>query len=138
MSLHTIVYASSAVSIPTLAQLNKLLAAARESNLQAGLTGMLLYHDGNFMQCLEGPEETLRTTYGRICVDPGHRGVTTLIDEQIEERCFADWQMGFLQPTSQEWKGLTAANWTRTAASGQKAEQSDGYELLKQFSQLAR
>ena len=138
MALHTIVYASSATSLPSVEQLNALLAASRESNRRASLTGMLLYNDGNFMQCLEGPEEAVKATYARIASDPGHKGVITLLDEPIAQRSFADWQMGFLRPTGEEWKGLSAANWERAVDSEGNQAPSDGYLLLQQFGRGAR
>jgi len=76
-------------------ELDGLLAVSRTSNAARGLTGMLLYHDGRFMQVLEGPEDAVRSALVRIAADPRHSGVWTLSSETIEERAFPGWTMGY-------------------------------------------
>jgi hypothetical protein len=56
---------------------------------------MLLYKDGNFMQVLEGPYEVVTRLYSTISADPRHYGVLELIRQQIDERAFGSWSMGF-------------------------------------------
>jgi hypothetical protein len=79
----------------TEAELEALLLKSRERNSQLGLTGMLLYYDGAFMQVLEGPEENVRTLYARIGQDPRHHRIIRLLEEYIPERNFPDWSMGY-------------------------------------------
>jgi hypothetical protein len=76
-------------------ELSAILAASRRNNERDGLTGLLLYHEGRFLQCLEGPKEVLMRTLIRIRLDSRHRGVHVLLDEEKEGRLFAGWQMGF-------------------------------------------
>lgn len=80
----------------------ELLTKSRENNSKAGLTGMLLYKDGNFMQVLEGEEATVRALYEKVHRDPRHRGVITLLQGHVEERQFPDWSMGFQDLNSPE------------------------------------
>ena len=94
-SLFTIVYVSSATGRPGDAQLMRILETARHFNGGQGITGMLLYRDGSFMQALEGPAQAVRDLYLRIRLDPRHRSVTTLVAEPLQQREFADWSMGF-------------------------------------------
>jgi hypothetical protein len=49
-----LVYASSAARPFTTLELQAFLEQARQKNARFGVTGMLLYKDGNFMQALEG------------------------------------------------------------------------------------
>jgi hypothetical protein len=91
----SIVYVSSAVSPFTDEALAELLAQSRVNNSAAGLTGMLLYRDGQFMQALEGDDTTVRALYEIVAADPRHEGVRTLLEEQIDERRFPEWSMGF-------------------------------------------
>jgi len=51
-----LVYVSSATELFSDTQLENLLLRSRQNNSTLGITGMLLYKDGNFMQCLEGPK----------------------------------------------------------------------------------
>lgn len=56
---------------------------------------MLLYKDGNFMQVLEGPDTAVKERFDRISQDPRHKGVIVLLKEQVANRQFPDWSMGF-------------------------------------------
>ena len=76
--------------------LNDLAARSAEKNAKAGLTGMLLFSRGNFMQCLEGEERAVRRLYERVAVDKRHAEVRTLLTQPAEERLFAQWWMGLL------------------------------------------
>jgi len=90
-----VVYVSSAVELFTTAQLLALLEESRRNNVRDGITGLLLYRGGNFMQLLEGEEDVVRRTHARILNDTRHRQVMTLLQEPIDARAFADWSMAF-------------------------------------------
>jgi hypothetical protein len=49
-----VVYASTALQAFTKPELQALLQEIRPKNAELGITGLLLYKDGNFMQVLEG------------------------------------------------------------------------------------
>ncbi|HIC80635.1 MAG TPA: BLUF domain-containing protein [Kiloniellaceae bacterium] len=49
--------------------LEAILTAARQSNAAAGITGILLYGDRHFLQCLEGEQQQIEALYDRIAVD---------------------------------------------------------------------
>ncbi|MBL8696821.1 MAG: BLUF domain-containing protein [Alphaproteobacteria bacterium] len=90
-----LVYLSTAARLMSDSELATLLDVSRERNAAAGLTGMLLYADGQFMQALEGPAEPLISTYGRIRRDPRHRSLIEMLRQGVPDRSFADWSMGF-------------------------------------------
>lgn len=56
----------------------------RTNNERAGITGMLLYKDGNFMQLLEGEKEAVLRLHKNIIVDPRHKGFLTLLQGETE------------------------------------------------------
>lgn len=97
-----LVYVSSAVVPFDKQDLIALLSKSRQNNTRAGITGLLLYKDGNFMQALEGEEEAVRATHDRIRQDPRHRGLITLLQSPIEGRRFGEWAMGFRDLKSPE------------------------------------
>lgn len=97
-----LVYVSSAVAPFSQDELLDLMARSRENNARVGLTGLLLYKDGNFMQVLEGDEGAVRATYARIGQDRRHRGLLTLLQGPIDERSFPDWTMGLRELNSPE------------------------------------
>jgi hypothetical protein len=88
-------YVSSATILFSDTELEELLIKSRRRNEASGVTGMLLYRDGNFMQFLEGPREAVLDSMNRIKGDPRHRGVIVLLQETRPERDFSDWSMGF-------------------------------------------
>lgn len=97
-----LVYVSSATRPFSEADLSDLLETSRENNAKLGITGMLLYKDGNLMQVLEGEEELVRALYEKIGTDPRHDGAITLHQSIAEERQFPDWSMGFRNLDSPE------------------------------------
>ena len=86
---------SSATADVSSKELVGLLEKSRAKNTGLGITGMLLYKDGNFMQVLEGPDPAVQERFDRIAQDPRHKGVIVLLREQVAERQFPDWSMGF-------------------------------------------
>ncbi len=97
-----LVYVSSATRPFSGEDLRALLETCRKNNAELGITGMLLYKDGNFMQVLEGDEEAVRGLYARIAADPRHGGEMILQQGFTEGRQFPDWSMGFRDLDSPE------------------------------------
>lgn len=95
--MYRVVYVSSARHEFTPDELDALLAKSRRSNEEAGVTGLLLYHDGNFIQALEGDRSAVQAILARIEQDPRHGRMLVLIQEEVEERAFGDWSMGYVR-----------------------------------------
>jgi hypothetical protein len=74
--------------------LDAILVAARQFNLEQEITGYLLYDDGHFIQALEGPSERVDALAERIARDDRHQEFHVLCRDPIEVREFADWAMG--------------------------------------------
>lgn len=90
-----LVYISRAVRPMGDGDLVALLRQCRSNNAACGISGLLLYRDGRFMQALEGPRARVLDLYARIMRDPRHAEVTTLIKFRTEDRAFDGWTMGF-------------------------------------------
>lgn len=93
--MFTLVYASSAARAFSTEDLLTLLAQSRAKNERLGVTGILLYKDGDFMQVLEGEEQVVTALYERIAADPRHNSLTRLIQATHSQRQFPAWSMGF-------------------------------------------
>jgi len=91
----SLTYVSSAREEFTKPELLKLLNRARAYNHGRGITGILLYRQGNILQVLEGQPVEVMTLYARIERDRRHRGLITLLQRNVEEREFGDWSMAF-------------------------------------------
>ena len=77
------------------ADLLELLRLAHAKNPLLGITGMLLFRDGTFVQLLEGERDEVEALYDTIRADVRHQAVTTLWRVESDSRWFADWSMGF-------------------------------------------
>ncbi len=95
MELVTLVYVSSASRSFKDSDIQDILRYARESNEKNGITGLLLFKDGNFMQVLEGDAQVIDDLHHKISNDPRHTGIITLLREPIQSRSFSEWKMGF-------------------------------------------
>ncbi|MCB0301208.1 MAG: BLUF domain-containing protein [Calditrichaeota bacterium] len=93
--LYTLIYVSSAFQKMSEPELLEILEKSRLNNSQRNITGMLLYHDGNFLQILEGPKNALQQLRATIEADPRHKDFLVLFEREVKERAFPDWSMGF-------------------------------------------
>ena len=87
-------YASRANDGVTPEALTAILKTSRSHNLDAGITGVLVFSDGIFLQVLEGGRDAVSGLYNRIAQDRRHRDVVLLGYDEIGERRFAGWAMG--------------------------------------------
>lgn len=94
MSIFHVIYVSTATEPLSSGQLRDLLIVARQRNSSLGLTGLLLFAHGKFMQVLEGPESAVREVFSSIQRDNRHKNIDTLRFEKKETRNFPDWRMG--------------------------------------------
>jgi len=90
-----LIYVSSATRPMSRADLEAILSSSRRNNLKQGITGMLLYLGGNFMQVIEGPEEAVLALQNRLAQDSRHQGIMVLRQAALKERQFKDWAMGY-------------------------------------------
>lgn len=93
--MHQVIYSSAAVAAFTETELGQLLARARINNERLGISGLLLYDDGSFLQVLEGDQQVIEKLYETIGRDKRHHRVVALLRRDVEERHFAQWRMGF-------------------------------------------
>lgn len=95
MPLVQIAYASSAVDPFSKDELVELLIKSRQKNQENGVTGLLLYKSGNFLQILEGEHDVIKHTLQKIEADSRHKGFMTIFKRNVEKREFPDWSMAF-------------------------------------------
>ncbi len=95
--MYQLVYVSTATTRFDSEQLASLLEVARRNNSAAGVSGMLLHHEGNFFQVLEGHEDAVQGVFRRVEQDPRHEAVTVIHEEEVDERAFGDWSMAWCE-----------------------------------------
>lgn len=88
-----LLYASRAVDTSP-AAIEAILAQSREHNPPCGITGVLCFGSGVFLQAIEGGRSAVSELYAHIQRDPRHKDVELLHFEEIDERRFGGWTMG--------------------------------------------
>jgi hypothetical protein len=88
-----LLYASRAIDTSPDA-IETILAQSRLHNPECGITGILCYGGGIFLQAIEGGRMPVSELYGHIQRDSRHKDVVLLHYEEISERRFGGWTMG--------------------------------------------
>jgi len=88
-----LLYASRAIDTSADA-IEAILTQSRQHNPECGITGILCYGGGIFLQAIEGGRMAVSELYGHIQKDIRHKDVVLLHYEEIAERRFGGWTMG--------------------------------------------
>ena len=88
-----LLYASRAID-SSCSAVEDILAECRQFNPISGITGILCYGGGIFLQAIEGGRMAVNDLYGHIQKDPRHKDVVLLHYEEVLERRFSGWTMG--------------------------------------------
>lgn len=88
-----LLYVSRAVD-PRPEVIESILTQSRHFNPASGITGILCFGGGIFLQAIEGGRGAVSELYGHIQRDSRHKDVELLDFEEITERRFGGWTMG--------------------------------------------
>ena len=94
--LYQLVYVSRCSVPMTDDQLHAIQTQAVKNNEAMGVSGILMYRQGCFLQLLEGAKPALASLYGRIALDERHTHSSLLYFAQAEQRSAGTWSMGVL------------------------------------------
>src|SRR6266446_9555176 len=89
-----LMYASRAADSVGHDELSAIIKKSQTHNAEIGVTGVLCFSGGVFLQALEGGRSAVNALYNRIAQDPRHRDVVLLNYDEVSERRFAGWSMG--------------------------------------------
>lgn len=95
-ALGHLLYISDAVQPMTHEKLNAIRDVSIRFNTAHGVTGVLFYSAGHFVQLLEGDMGVIHKLFERIASDARHRNVRLLVLRPAKRRIFNDWAMGLL------------------------------------------
>ncbi|AUP78464.1 BLUF domain-containing protein [Flavivirga eckloniae] len=93
--LKTICYISDSCQDESLTALKALYAQAKKNNSKYNITGVLIYSNENFLQVLEGDSDSVDATFKRISLDRRHKNIFKVINIDIQQRIFEDYNFGF-------------------------------------------
>jgi hypothetical protein len=97
-----LIYSSEAAPGVVAADLEWMLVESRIRNRAHGITGVLVFVEGAFLQILEGEKDDVFNLMERIKRDPRHRGVRVFYEQEVDERAFGSWSMAYLSPSAEE------------------------------------
>jgi len=91
---YTSKYAGTAEDIN--AVLADIIKSSKINNVEHDITGLLFYHNGRFVQVLEGDKDSLERLMSILGKDDRHEDVQRIIDQSIKKRGFQEWSMDSL------------------------------------------
>jgi len=94
--MYFVIYTSAETRPLSSQDIDALLSQSQTNNAETGITGMLLYRHGQFIQYLEGPESEVLHMYESIRNDPRHHQVMTINEGRLYRRLFGDWSMNLM------------------------------------------
>lgn len=93
--LFQLTYSSYATRALNSSELNSMVSASRRNNAERGLTGILYYNNGIFIQNFEGERLAVNSLYQHLVKDERHRQVKIVSSYEIFVRRFPSLTMGF-------------------------------------------
>lgn len=75
---------------------------AKKRNPTLAITGVLFFHQGRFLQIIEGPHNYIEYLMERIQLDPRHKNIKTILDKEVNKRGFPDWNMDVFHLSEEE------------------------------------
>ena len=94
--MHELIYTSAATEKMSEGGLISLLEQSWLNNERLDITGLLVYHNREFIQILEGQEERVAELFDKISLDGRHTSVRVCWQNEIEQRNFLNWSMAFV------------------------------------------
>ena len=93
---HTLCYVSSAKNSLTDLDIEHLFRVNKRNNTELGISGILVYNYGNFLQILEGDKQKINVLFQKISQDSRHNNIIKLIDTSTDEHIFDGYNSGFV------------------------------------------
>lgn len=84
--------------------LDDILKEAISANAARNISGCLIYHNGSFVQILEGRKKDVLHIYKKIKADERHHKIILLWENQVDKRFFAEWNMAYHHPDDKNVK----------------------------------
>ncbi len=91
-----LIYISYAKQDMSDADIKQILEKSKINNKSKHVTGLLMYSDRYFFQCLEGERRDVNQTYLRIAGDPRHSKCVLIDYSEVSARLFPTWSMDYV------------------------------------------
>lgn len=134
LNLVAVAYSSKAARELGPRDLERLLIDARRFNEKSGVTGALLFGDGEFLQYFEGSPSAVAAVYERIKCSSLHHQLVETLNQPTAARQFRNWHMAFAEPAQTVVQQIANEHWAMTVPTAhRKQDNSPGLALLLDF-----
>lgn len=111
-----------------------ILKEAREFNAKNGITGVLMFRGGIFLQLLEGEEEVVTQLYEKIEKDPRHDNVINILKTKTDKRLYEEWDMGFKEVSDLDVKFVNEIlSWNKLITNAEEIDEKLILHMLTRF-----
>ncbi|MBB1487681.1 BLUF domain-containing protein [Oceanospirillum sediminis] len=100
MYLVRLIYCSTSVQELNINDIEQIIHIAKENNARHNVSGLLCFNRKYFLQCLEGSRTNVNKTYRSILNDPRHNNIVLLEYNEITQREFQQWSIGYVSENS--------------------------------------
>lgn len=90
-----LVYSSRSHEDMSPAAMTAIVRHARQRNTAAGITGLLLYHQRQFLQVIEGERSVVEACFDRIKGDVRHEQIVVLSQCDAASKFFTNWFLAY-------------------------------------------
>lgn len=98
LPLHRLIYISSSIGVLRADELDRILLRAKAFNAAAGITGLLLFHEGSYLQVIEGSPAGVLSLMERIRRDRRHGNLIPLESRPCLTRAFPGSPVAYVAP----------------------------------------
>lgn len=93
--LYFLVYVSQSGDLTDKNEVMHIQSQSQTLNRKNRITGYLVYHEGVFVQYVEGPRGNVDALFKKILHDTRHRNVAIVAQGMLKKRLFVGWSMGY-------------------------------------------
>lgn len=98
-NIYNVLYCSHATPLMNAVELEKIVKSSQLNNPEKGVTGLLAFGGGMFLQWLEGPRVEVEALMTRLKSDPRHEAIVRLqVLDGLTERLYPRWAMQYAEP----------------------------------------
>ena len=102
-ALERLIYVSNAAEKLRMSDVVRIIRASDALNRRDGVSGVLLYSDQRFMQCIEGTVAGVQDVYWRIVNSTAHHGIVEMFNGTANARRFENWQWAYRSEQMQRY-----------------------------------
>jgi len=130
LAIRALVYSSQIAPNLSLDRVDDLARDAGRFNVQAGVTGVLLFDGVRFLQYIEGPEDGLNVVYARILSSTSHFEIKELAQGFIIGRRFPYWSMRLVPADGEDLDFVNTGSWAGFSRSDESSKFQTGVDRL--------